>query len=153
MEKRKEGKVVANHVFPISSVQILYLERAVTALHSWHVHNKILRRCWHDGETILWCGLPWQNVLLTCYIFPRYATLQDCFTIMSTWHQHPNILLRGCQACSAIMSSPWCNIRTLETGNTWFATTFPSLHSSIFYQITKFSYGPGFMGQLYICLK
>jgi hypothetical protein len=34
MEKCKEGKVVANHVFPISSVRILYLGSAVTALHS-----------------------------------------------------------------------------------------------------------------------
>jgi hypothetical protein len=30
--KMKEGKVVTNHVFPISSVQILYLRRAVTPM-------------------------------------------------------------------------------------------------------------------------
>jgi hypothetical protein len=36
MEKCKEGKVVANHVFSISSVGISYLGRAVTALHSLH---------------------------------------------------------------------------------------------------------------------
>jgi hypothetical protein len=36
MEKRKEGKVVENHVFPISSVGIFYLGRAVTALRSLH---------------------------------------------------------------------------------------------------------------------
>jgi hypothetical protein len=34
MEKCKEGKAIANRVFPISSVLILYLGRAVTALHS-----------------------------------------------------------------------------------------------------------------------
>jgi hypothetical protein len=34
-EKCKEGKVVANHVFPISSVGILFTEDgALTALHS-----------------------------------------------------------------------------------------------------------------------
>jgi hypothetical protein len=37
-------------------------------------------------------------------------------------------------------------IRTLEIGNTWFATTFPSLHFSVFCQITEFCYGPGLMG-------
>jgi hypothetical protein len=31
---KKEGKVVENHVFPNSSVRILYLGRAVTVLHS-----------------------------------------------------------------------------------------------------------------------
>jgi hypothetical protein len=34
--KYKEGKVVANHVFPISNVGIVYLGRAVTALHTLH---------------------------------------------------------------------------------------------------------------------
>jgi hypothetical protein len=34
MEKCKERKVVENHLFLISSVRILYLGRAVTALHS-----------------------------------------------------------------------------------------------------------------------
>jgi hypothetical protein len=33
-EKYKEGKVVANYVFPISSVEIFYLGLAVAALHS-----------------------------------------------------------------------------------------------------------------------
>jgi hypothetical protein len=36
MEEYKEGKVVASHVFPSSSVGIFYLERAVTVLHSLH---------------------------------------------------------------------------------------------------------------------
>jgi hypothetical protein len=31
-----EGKVVANHVFPVSSVGIFYLGSAVLALHSLH---------------------------------------------------------------------------------------------------------------------
>jgi hypothetical protein len=36
MEKYKEGKVVENHVFPISNVGIFSLGRAVMALHSLH---------------------------------------------------------------------------------------------------------------------
>jgi hypothetical protein len=40
MEKCKEGKVVANHVFPISSFRTLCLGRAVTALHSSLVRKK-----------------------------------------------------------------------------------------------------------------
>jgi hypothetical protein len=50
--KMKRGKVVANRVFPISVVRILYLGRAVTALHSKHVRNKMLRRCHHVDMTV-----------------------------------------------------------------------------------------------------
>jgi hypothetical protein len=148
MGKCKEGKVVANHVFSISSFRILYLGRAVTALHSWHVRNKMLRRCCHVDMTVKQsCSVAYRGVvLLTCYILPRSATLQDCFTVMSTWQHRHNILLRTCQECSAVTAYPTYRIRTLEIGNTWFATTFPSLHFSIFCQITEFSYGAGLMG-------
>jgi hypothetical protein len=72
-------------------------------------------------------------VLLTCYILPRWATLQDCFTVMSTWQHRRNILLRTCQECSAVTARPRHKILILEIGNTWFATTFSSLHFSIFF--------------------
>jgi hypothetical protein len=39
-DKYKEGEVVANHVFPISSVRIFFLERALTALHSMHYQQQ-----------------------------------------------------------------------------------------------------------------
>jgi hypothetical protein len=72
-----------------------------TALHSLHVRNKMLRRCCHVDMTEKqyfnvqtgWCGV----VLLTCCILPRQATLQDCFTVMSTGQHRRNILLRTCQ--------------------------------------------------------
>jgi hypothetical protein len=34
--KNVEGKIFANHVFPVSSVEIFLPRRAVTALHSLH---------------------------------------------------------------------------------------------------------------------
>jgi hypothetical protein len=37
------------------------------------------------------------------------------------------------------------NIPTLETGNTSFATNFPPLNISVFFQITDFSHGIGLM--------
>jgi hypothetical protein len=61
---------------------------------------------------------------------------------MSTWQHRRNILLRTCQECSAVTARPRCKLRTLEIGNTWFTTTFPSLYFSIFCQITEFSHGP-----------
>jgi hypothetical protein len=146
MEKCKEGKVVANHVFPISSFRILYLGRAVTALHSWHVRNKMLRRCCHVGMTVkqsfsVLTWVVWFCWLATfCHGRPRYKIVS-----LSCQHRR-NILLRRCQECSAVTARRRYKIRTLEIGNTWFATTFPSLHFSIFCQITEFPYGPGLMG-------
>jgi hypothetical protein len=67
---------------------------------------------------------------------------------MSTWQHRRNILLWTCQECGAITAHPRYKIRTLEIKNTWFATTFPSLHFSIFCQITELSYGPGLMGHV-----
>jgi hypothetical protein len=81
-----------------------------------------------------------------CHGRPQH---QDCFTVMSTWQHHLNILLRTCQECSAVTARPGYKIRTLEIGNIWFATTFPSLHFSIFCQITEFSYDPELMRHLY----
>jgi hypothetical protein len=86
MEKCKEGKVVANHVFPISSVRILYLGRAVTALHSWHVRNKMLRQCCHFDMTVRQsCSVAYRGaVLLICHGRPHYK-------IVSRSCQHGNI--------------------------------------------------------------
>jgi hypothetical protein len=71
---------------------------------------------------------------------------KDCYTVMSTWQHRLNIWLRTCQECNAVTSRPRFKIRTLEIGNTWFVTNFPSLHFCIFCQITEFSYGPGLTG-------
>jgi hypothetical protein len=46
-QNMKKCKVVADHVFPISSVRILFLRRAITPLQSWHDRNKILQRFCH----------------------------------------------------------------------------------------------------------
>jgi hypothetical protein len=98
-------------------------------------------------ETIFQCTNLCVLVLLTCYILPRQVTLQDCFTVMPTWQHRRNILLRTCQECSAVTARPRYKIRTLQRGNTRFATTFPSLHFSIIYQIAELSYGLRLMGQ------
>jgi hypothetical protein len=165
MEKCKEGKVVTNHVFPISSVRILYLGRAVTALHAWHVRNKMLTAIFPRAGWIriaLWrvrsrlrrhfqCTNLGGVVLHTCYILPRHATLQDCFTAIATWQHRRNILLQTSQEYSTVTARPrYKIIRTLEIGSTWFATTFPSLHFSIFFQMAEYSYGPGLTGTLCI---
>jgi hypothetical protein len=113
-----------------------------TRITLWRVRSS-LRRCFQRTNL---CGV----VLLTCYILPRYATLQDCFTVMSTWQHRRNILLRTCQECSAVTARPRYKIRKFEIKNTWFSTTFPALHFSIFCQITEFSYGPGLSGTMYI---
>jgi hypothetical protein len=41
----KRGKVLANQVFPISSVGIFYIERAVTIIHSLHTIWRMLMQC------------------------------------------------------------------------------------------------------------
>jgi hypothetical protein len=162
MEKCKEGKVVANHVFPISSVRILYLGGAVTALHSWHVRNIMLRRCCHgQGTRTTWHRISEGNhYILMCWYRNNGAvwpTVAKCCTSTKPhmpiehpcpWQHHRNILLQTCQECSAVTASRRHKIRTLEIGNTWFATTFPSLHVFIFCQITEFSYVPGLTGNL-----
>jgi hypothetical protein len=154
MEKCKEGKVVANHVFPISSVRLLFLGRAVTALHSWHAHNKKLRRCCHVDMTVKKsCSvayLVWLCWLATfCHGRPHYKIVSPSFNMATS----RNILLRTCQECSAVTARPRYKIRTLEIGNTWFSTTFPSLHFSIFCQITEFSYAPDLRDNLYMGMQ
>jgi hypothetical protein len=71
---------------------------------------------------------------------------------MSTWQHRLNILLRTCQECSAVTARPGYKLRALWIENSWFVTTFPSLHFFIFCQITELSYGHELMGHLiYIC--
>jgi hypothetical protein len=57
MEECKEGKVVANHVFPVWSVQILYARQVITALYSWHIHKKMLWQfCRGQGNMYYYVG-------------------------------------------------------------------------------------------------
>jgi hypothetical protein len=121
--------------------------RSIAAL-PWRVRS----HCPNDNVTCAfqlsmykpgWCGfadlLYFATVGHTTRLFHRHVNMATS----------PNILLRTCQECSAVTAGPRYKIRTLEIGNTWFATTIPSLHFLIFCQITEFSYGPRLMGHVY----
>jgi hypothetical protein len=107
-------------------------------------------KCYGDVAMLIWW---WNNLVVwsttaKCSMSTKpHMPIEhhtDCFTIMLTWQHRHNILLQTCQECSAVTARSTHKTRTLVIGNTWFGSTFPSLHFSIFCQITVLLW-PGFM--------
>jgi hypothetical protein len=119
---------------------------------------------WAGRHVLHDTGLVKETICFNVFVQKQWCSVANCGkvlhvsktthaywkTSLSYQHGH-NILLWMCQECSAIMARPSYKIRTHEIGNTWFTTTFPSLHFSIFCQITEFPYGPRHMGQPVLC--
>jgi hypothetical protein len=126
------------------------------ALRRYTLDTSVIK-CYGDVAMLTWRWnnlVVWPTVVWFCWL-ATYCHGRLHYKIVSPSCQHckhrRNIFLRTCQECSVVTARPRHAIRKLEIGKTWFATTFPSLHFSIFCQITEFCYGPGLTGQP-VCL-
>jgi hypothetical protein len=103
--------------------------------------------CWHNSEGAMCFQSRWEGVVKETQYY-RIHEVNETRKIATTselscqrGYDAVTSYCWWCKECSPVTTS-WVTIPALEIGNTWFATTFPSLC----FQITEFFYSSSLMG-------
>jgi hypothetical protein len=148
-EKYKEGKVVANHMFPVSSVEFFSPRTSRQGAILFKLLTEkcpaMLPRC-HNSER----GCPSRagasgnegdtgNKKRTKPGKPQQ--LANCHVNVATSPQHfTTDYVKTAAPSRLVLGNKYLRLET------WFAKIFPSLYFSVLCQITEFSYGSELMG-------